>query len=861
MMDTPTCTPTCMSSALSTSSSVSSASASSCSQSIAAPPTTITVSHNKKSSKLSNIIHKFKFKRTTQWDNPIHTIEFIKLLCKEVENQRFDDQQKVLDSALAESRDRVLKVAEEKRIEREKEMIHQLQNNELKQQGYNSTSSSCSDACSNSTMIIYPQLPSLQQNARPLNSGTGNNHNITFKQYAQKSFKPSQSIPPLYIEGTHNPRPLSTATIFLKKHYAAEDQKELTFLPYFGDLDTDKEIEDIQDLFDLERRERMVENGPEYIQEEIDNAIKDVLDLLYETVGSYIAVGNNKRRKVNNNAAASTNARAFTGIEPSILNNLHSQIAHIKGVEKSKIDDIYNRCYNADYQQVDTNQMKDYHPNKNKKGNRDEDDHDGRKKDGQQQSHQELGDVTTTSPRNSDANFAARETTHYEDVMDSFRSLFCRQCLVYDCNLHGNLPPPNLAFQTKLAIEKDKENELDVKEDPPSFITKCLPCHDELLDNAEKREEFNVKESIIIKPWNTDTSDTCNTDQRLSHLSPLQKVICEHAFQIFRGDVEQMATVFGTNTKPIQEHIQETNIILHCHLHSHTEESQKNIADPKRKKLKIRLENKAMKYYNPVWLKRVQNAEIHPAFYPCSHEEPCSDDTCTCVQNAFFCTKHCVWGSKSRNMFKGCMCNSQCNTNNCPCFAAQRECDPDLCRNCQSCSDPPNRPASTQRCRNDNISMRRHTYLLLAESGVENAGWGIYNKYFLKRGSFVHEYVGEMISQEEAERRGVLYDKMNRSYLFNLTSDTVVDASRKGNKMKFANHSTNKPNCYAKILTVNGDRRIGLFAKEDIEPQTELLFDYAYDLCMSNDLIEKSGVVLEWMKSPSMGKKASKKRA
>ena len=107
-------------------------------------------------------------------------------------------------------------------------------------------------------------------------------------------------------------------------------------------------------------------------------------------------------------------------------------------------------------------------------------------------------------------------------------------------------------------------------------------------------------------------------------------------------------------------------------------------------------------------------------------------------------------------MFRGCNCKSgQCQTNACPCFAANRECDPDLCHNCQACTDPPNRPATKQRCRNDNISMRRHCHLLLAKSGVENAGWGIYTKHFLKRGSFIHEYVGELISQEEAERRGV----------------------------------------------------------------------------------------------------------
>jgi histone-lysine N-methyltransferase EZH2 len=135
----------------------------------------------------------------------------------------------------------------------------------------------------------------------------------------------------------------------------------------------------------------------------------------------------------------------------------------------------------------------------------------------------------------------------------------------------------------------------------------------------------------------------------------------------------------------------------------------------------------------------------------------------------------------------------------------------------------------------------------LGKSQIEDAGGGIYNRHALKKGDFVHEYVGEVISQEEAERRGRIYDKVNRSYLFNLSSDFVVDASRKGNKTRFANHSS-KPNCYTKMVNVNGDIRIGLYAREDIEPQTELFFDYRYDVGIDNDLIIKPGMTVDWMK-------------
>lgn len=286
-------------------------------------------------------------------------------------------------------------------------------------------------------------------------------------------------------------------------------------------------------------------------------------------------------------------------------------------------------------------------------------------------------------------------------------------------------------------------------------------------------------------------------------------------------------------------------------------------AEPVRKKHGSRNRNCAytsMKNYNQNWLRHIQSKIIHPEFLPCDHDEPCNEDTCSCIRNGFFCTKHCAYGNKSPNFFRGCECKAgQCRLNSCPCYAANRECDPDLCRSCGACSDPPDAPAGDgQRCRNDNISMGRRAHTLVAESTIKEAGWGLFTKVGLKKGDFVIEYVGERISQEEAERRGVVYDKLNMSYLFNLNSDTVIDATRKGNKARFINHSST-PNIEPKVIHVNGDMRIGFFTKHDIEAQSEIFFDYRYDDKIDNELIFKPdhSIHFDWMKKNVDGRKKS----
>ncbi|KAI9394774.1 hypothetical protein POPTR_005G140200v4 [Populus trichocarpa] len=222
---------------------------------------------------------------------------------------------------------------------------------------------------------------------------------------------------------------------------------------------------------------------------------------------------------------------------------------------------------------------------------------------------------------------------------------------------------------------------------------------------------------------------------------------------------------------------------------------------------------------------------------PCRQYNPCSCQTacgkqCTCLLNGTCCEKYCRCPKSCKNRFRGCHCaKSQCRSRQCPCFAADRECDPDVCRNCWiSCGDGtlgiPSQRGDNYECRNMKLLLKQQQRVLLGRSDV--SGWGAFLKNSVGKHEYLGEYTGELISHREADKRGKIYDRENSSFLFNLNDQFVLDAYRKGDKLKFANHSPD-PNCYAKVIMVTGDHRVGIFAKERINAGEELFYDYRYE--------------------------------
>lgn len=104
-------------------------------------------------------------------------------------------------------------------------------------------------------------------------------------------------------------------------------------------------------------------------------------------------------------------------------------------------------------------------------------------------------------------------------------------------------------------------------------------------------------------------------------------------------------------------------------------------------------------------------------------------------------------------------------------------------------------------------------------------GLGAFARKPIPKGTRIIEYTGERISNAEADRR---YDDdamgRHHTFLFTLTSRTVVDAAVDGNEARFINHSCD-PNCEAVIE----GRRIWIEAIKPIPEGAELVYDYQYE--------------------------------
>ncbi len=105
-------------------------------------------------------------------------------------------------------------------------------------------------------------------------------------------------------------------------------------------------------------------------------------------------------------------------------------------------------------------------------------------------------------------------------------------------------------------------------------------------------------------------------------------------------------------------------------------------------------------------------------------------------------------------------------------------------------------------------------------SGVH--GKGVFALQDIAEGSVVAEYVGEVISWDEAQDRHP-HDpaQPNHTFYFHVDADRVIDANYGGNASRWINHAC-EPNCE----TDERNGRIFIMALRDIAAGEELNYDY-----------------------------------
>ena len=105
-------------------------------------------------------------------------------------------------------------------------------------------------------------------------------------------------------------------------------------------------------------------------------------------------------------------------------------------------------------------------------------------------------------------------------------------------------------------------------------------------------------------------------------------------------------------------------------------------------------------------------------------------------------------------------------------------------------------------------------------SGVH--GKGVFALVDIPKGERIIEYVGEVISWDEAQRRHPHDPKdPNHTFYFHVDEDHVIDALHGGNAARWINHSCG-PNCEAD----EQDGRIFIKSRRKIKAGDELNYDY-----------------------------------
>ena len=116
----------------------------------------------------------------------------------------------------------------------------------------------------------------------------------------------------------------------------------------------------------------------------------------------------------------------------------------------------------------------------------------------------------------------------------------------------------------------------------------------------------------------------------------------------------------------------------------------------------------------------------------------------------------------------------------------------------------PRRPAIKQKDQRDKLEVKKSI-----------AGLGLFAIAPIKKGSFVIEYTGPLLNDDQVDAKG-------GKYLFALGKDWTIDGTSRDNIARYINHSCVRTNCEP----VQYAMRMKIRATRNIKPGEEVLYDF-----------------------------------
>lgn len=223
------------------------------------------------------------------------------------------------------------------------------------------------------------------------------------------------------------------------------------------------------------------------------------------------------------------------------------------------------------------------------------------------------------------------------------------------------------------------------------------------------------------------------------------------------------------------------------------------------------------------------------------------------LSDTFYCSQSFP-SAEATKLFEyqleGCKCSGNCIESMCPCiqrsgtnYIFENIYDTECYRLTERFQDVPSYECNDncncfgQICGNKLIQYGPRKNLLVKKCECDLKGLGLFTNIEIKKGNFICEYAGEIITQDEASNRYRYYKRNNEvNYIFCIKEQigdkilkTFIDPTRYGNLGRYINHSCEPNSKPIAIRTTEMIPFLAIFANQNIAINSEITYDYGCD--------------------------------